>query len=43
MDLTENINLNNNSENVINIEIGNAKISVPASKTALIKELISIC
>lgn len=44
---TENINLSNNLENVINIEIGNAKISVPASETALIasiiKELTSIC
>lgn len=44
---TENINLSNNSENVINIEIGNVKISLPASETALItsiiKELASIC
>ena len=44
---TENINLNDNLKNVINIEIGNAKISVPASETALItsiiKELTSIC
>src|SRR5471030_853750 len=44
---TENVNLSNNSEKVINIEIGNAKISMPASETALItsiiKELTSIC
>lgn len=43
----ENINLSDNFKNVINIEIGNAKISVPASETALItsiiKELTSIC
>ena len=32
MEPTENINLSNNSENVINIEIGNAKISIPARK-----------
>jgi hypothetical protein len=47
MESIENINLSNNSETVINIEIGNAKISVPTSETALItsiiKELTSIC